>query len=536
MSKNIKYILNIIKNEKILKTYRGITEHMIRVFNLEKMRISGSKQINLKFDKKLAKKRIYIFSEPTVEDIIELFGAYFDKKIYKFSCYFIFSKALYYLQSPVPAEYLFKFAYPKGEKYRDSGLEDTLDKISELPKLKSRYIAVECIIKSLVLQRNRELDKVIEKINVYPKVSKDIYPLFYWCQIMKEHEWCQYYENEINHPHLLIRHYREIYDSDKHSAAYFLYFLGKKEHTVLMQNEDFFTNATYYNIDFYILKMADSSLLGKYLAQIDKSNLPIIIKDTLEYDKLRSYLKICPLLDKQRIITRYELKSNKNMIKIIDNILNMCPAQEIESDFLNSSNFREYILKRRILPVNIFLNYSNIINELQIRINLEKLVLDKFFFEKLTKIDKYNGYIIEKEGLILFVKFGVKNEITKNFSGYIYECVKIDQYFDYNYFEINIKDIDPTKITKICVKDNYIILEPYGCVQILPNTCYSMCVQKKGITLAYFTDGDTEIICAITTFEIGIFNTPGMFEYIIDFRSVLYTIIMNCSEFEIKAD
>lgn len=564
MNNENKYILNIIKNGKIRKTYKNITEHMVRVFNLAKNKIPDSEQIDLEFDSKLAselarkrplpyseqidlelefgseleskrfyseRQRFYVFSKLKVEDIIYLIDAYFDKKVYEFDDYFIFSNALYYLQSPVPAEYLFEFLPDNGKKYHVKELNDTLVEISELPKLKSRYIAVECIIKSLVLKNDCRLDKVIAEINVDPKVSRDMYPLFYWCQIMKEHKWCQHLGDENEHPHVLLRHYREIYDSDKHSAAYFLYFLGENEHTVLMQNKDFFTNATYYNIHFDILKTASSKLLGKYLAQIDNTNLPKI--NSIEYNKLSSYLQNCPLLYKQRILARYEFELNKKIIKIIDNILDTCPAQEIESDFLNGPNFRNYISKTRTLLANIYICYLDIFNKLSIRINLKKLVIDKFFFEKLSKIDKSTTKLKKKESNILFVKFGVKNEITRNFNS---SCVKIDQYLDYNYFEINIKDVDPSKITKIGVKDNYIILEPYGCAQILPDTCYSMCVSKKGITLAYFTDGDTEIICAITTLEIGIFNTPGMFEYIIDFDSLLYSIIMNCSEFEIRAD
>lgn len=491
------YTINILKNNKLIKSYNGLSRDFIEIFGLLKYSTNDSNK--------------YDIHEKSDTYLVDFFDILINKENSVHINYYALYNTSKYLKSEVSFFILFDEIPKKSKFCVEKKIYSSMNKffpesdINDYDVLPEDKNAIQYLVDK---KQYINLEYLIRKICESDNFNKN-FNLFKSCllQISEEMLFIDKY------PYLGF--YRKLF-AEKIDLSY-------KKINEMIDSDDYKIKLLFMSED--ILKSIDIHLIKKYITNTKKINIfPDFIIDKILDTNSNDFAEILIIILKKDSVRFNENKIIKVLEKFNPNeIHNQIELETILSyifmsrEFQRIPNYFDYYIKYPTILTSTSVNkeYSLTIDE-----NFFKNIINPYIELDNSKLKTYN-----------FIKVNSKQKlITKNNTHII-----IEQYYDDYLSEITIDEIIHSKIKNIGVRKNYLVIEPFGYLRVLDSSAtFSICIKAEDLYISYFTNGISEIVYVINKNNIKRYVVKGLICQIMDLDSNLYKILCICRKYIVK--
>lgn len=487
------YTINILKNNKHVKSYNCVSRDVIEIFGLLKYTVNDLHTYDIH------------------ENLDTCLVYFFDILINKENPVFINYPALYntaqYLKSEVSFFILFD-KIPKKSKFYMEKIYNSLNKflsgciMNEYDVLpednhaiqdlvdKKQYINLEYLVRKICEAKNFKDFELFKSCLL--QISEEMLPI-------DKYPYLGFYRKLFAKKiDLSFNKINEMIDSNDYKVK------------LLFMHKDSLTSIDINLIIKYITKTEQinifpSFIIDEILDTIGNDFEEIFIIILKKYrDCSKKIIKLLKKINPNKVNNQIELKrflDNTNSHKLL----------------VKTPNYYDYCMKypEILTPDSYGLEYS--------------LTIDENFFKNIINpnINLDNTMRVQSK----FIKVNSNQKLIKCINNHTI----IEQYYDDYLPEITIDEIIHSKIENIGVRKNYLVVEPFGYLKVLNSSVtFSICIQIEDLYIAYFTDGTTEIVYVINKDVIKKHIVKGLICQIMNLNSNLYAILCNCGIYIVK--
>lgn len=487
------YTINIVKNNKHLKSYNCVSRDVIEIFGLLKYTVNDL--------------RTYDIHENLDTCLVDFFDILINKENPVFINYPALYNTAQYLKSEVSFFILFD-KIPKKSKFYMEKIYNSLNKFLS-GCIKNEYDVLpedNYVIQYLVDKKQYiNLEYLVRKICEADKF--DNFKLFKSCLL------------KISEKMLPINKYPYL-------GFYRKLFAKKIDLTSNTINEMIDSNDYTAKLLFMcedLVTSIDINLIIKYITKTEQINIfpSLIINEILDAVDNDFEEMFIIILKKYR-------NCSKKIIKLLEKINPNKVNNQIElKKFLGNEHYRE-LLDKNSNYYDYYLKYPEILTPRSNGVNYSLTIDENFFKNILNPNIKLNNTKLMQPN---FIKVNPNQKLIKCINNNII----IEQYYDDYLPEITIDEIIHSKIENIGVRKNYLVVEPFGYLKVLNSfTTFSICIQIEDLYIVYFTDGTTEIVYVINKDVIKRYVVKGLIFQIMNLNSNLYEILCTCRKYIVK--